>query len=328
MKRIAVIGPVGAGKSRLAAELSQLLGIRVLHLDTLFWKPGWVPTPLEEWEAVQRRELAEPAWIADAQYDDILPDWVEEADTVVFLDVSPLVCLWRVSRRRLDRGGSGATPAGTEPGSVPWSAAEVRPQPVGLPDEGPARAARRAGARAGGTKGRRRAALRRCRGIPALRGLAGSLRGNFSQCGSGYNSGRADPRDDLERERVRRARRGRLGQPRPVAGAAEPVPAPQLAARVVAPLRRGRRAGRPGGVPRGPIGRGPSDVCAAEVRAAIALVRRGRRLVARRRARRGRRSPRSRRRSSSGAPRRATTTRSSRGSPRRAASSRCSGLTA
>ena len=118
MKRIAVIGPVGAGKSSLAAELGRRLGVRVLHLDTLFWKPGWVPTPLDEWEAVQRRELAAPAWIADAQYDDILPEWVEEADTVVFLDVSPLVCLWRVGRRRLDRGGSGATPAGTEPGAI------------------------------------------------------------------------------------------------------------------------------------------------------------------------------------------------------------------
>ena len=119
MKRIAVVGPVGAGKSSLAGELGRRLGIRVLHLDTLFWKPGWVPTPPDEWEAVQRRELAAPAWIADAQYDDILPDWFEEADTVVFLDVSPLVCLWRVGRRRLDRGGSGATPAGTEPGADP-----------------------------------------------------------------------------------------------------------------------------------------------------------------------------------------------------------------
>ena len=118
MKRIAVIGPVGAGKSSLAAELGRRLGVRVLHLDTLFWKPGWVPTPLDEWEAVQRRELAAAEWIADAQYDDILPEWVEEADTVVFLDVPPLVCLWRVGRRRLDRGGSGATPAGTEPGAV------------------------------------------------------------------------------------------------------------------------------------------------------------------------------------------------------------------
>ena len=137
MKRIAVIGPVGAGKSSLAAELGRRLGVRVLHLDTLFWKPGWVPTPLDEWEAVQRRELAAPAWIADAQYDDILPEWVEEADTVVFLDVSPLVCLWRVGRRRLDRGGSGATPAGTEPGAVHGALRQVRPQSVALPDEGP-----------------------------------------------------------------------------------------------------------------------------------------------------------------------------------------------
>lgn len=118
MRRIAVVGPVGAGKSSLAAELGRVLGIRVLHLDTMFWKPGWVPTPLDEWEEVQRRELAAPAWVADAQYDDILPEWVVEADTVVFLDVSPLVCLWRVGRRRLGRGGSGATPAGTEPGAI------------------------------------------------------------------------------------------------------------------------------------------------------------------------------------------------------------------
>jgi thymidylate kinase len=118
VNRVAVVGPVGAGKSSLAAELGRRLGIRVLHLDTLFWRPGWEATPLDEWEAVQRRELAEPAWIADAQYDDILPEWVEEADTVVFLDVSPLVCLWRVGRRRLDPGGSGATPAGTEPGAI------------------------------------------------------------------------------------------------------------------------------------------------------------------------------------------------------------------
>lgn len=117
MQRIAVVGPVGAGKSSLAAELGRRLGIRVLHLDTLFWKPGWVPTPPDEWEAIQRRELAEPPWIADAQYDDVLPDWFEQADTVVFLDVSPLVCLWRVGRRRFDRD-SGATPAGTEPGAL------------------------------------------------------------------------------------------------------------------------------------------------------------------------------------------------------------------
>lgn len=118
MERIVVTGPAGAGKSELARELGRRLGIRVLHLDTVFWKPGWVPTPPDEWEAIQRRELAAGPWIADAQYDDMLPDWVETADTVVFVDASALRCLWRVSRRRLDRRPSSGTPAGTRPGAL------------------------------------------------------------------------------------------------------------------------------------------------------------------------------------------------------------------
>jgi adenylate kinase family enzyme len=118
VKRIVVTGPAGAGKSRLAGELGRLLGIRVLHLDTLFWKPGWVPTPRDEWAEIQRRELAGASWIADAQYDDILPEWFEAADTVVFVDASPLRCFWHVSRRRFDRRASAGTPAGTEPGAA------------------------------------------------------------------------------------------------------------------------------------------------------------------------------------------------------------------
>jgi adenylate kinase family enzyme len=118
VKRIVVTGPAGAGKSGLARELGARLGIRVLHLDTLFWKPGWVPTPRDEFEAMQRRELTGDAWIVDAQYDDMLPDWVEKADTVVFVDASLVRCLWRVSRRRLDRQSRVGTPAGSEPGSV------------------------------------------------------------------------------------------------------------------------------------------------------------------------------------------------------------------
>jgi adenylate kinase family enzyme len=117
VRRIAVVGPIGAGKSRLARELGELLGIRVLHLDALFWKPGWVPTPRPEFEAMQRRELAADSWIVDAQFDDMLPDWVYAADTVVFVDTSLLRSLWGVSRRRLNRRASVGTPAG-EPGAL------------------------------------------------------------------------------------------------------------------------------------------------------------------------------------------------------------------
>jgi adenylate kinase family enzyme len=117
VKRIVVTGPAGAGKSELARELGLRLGIPVTHLDALYWGPGWTPTPTDEWEARQRRTLAREAWIVDSQYDDMLPDWVRAADTVVFVDASPLRCLSRVTRRRLNRDGSAGVPAGTQPSS-------------------------------------------------------------------------------------------------------------------------------------------------------------------------------------------------------------------
>jgi hypothetical protein len=41
--------------------------------------------------------------------------WLEAADTIVFLDVSPLLATWRVSRRRLSGDDRSTAPAGCEP---------------------------------------------------------------------------------------------------------------------------------------------------------------------------------------------------------------------
>jgi hypothetical protein len=118
MRRIAVTGPAGAGKSRLASELGRILDLPVLHLDALYWGAGWVQPPQAEWEATQRRELAGESWVVEAQYDDMLPEWVDAADTVVVVDASPLRCLWRVSRRRLDSGPAPGVPVDSPPGPV------------------------------------------------------------------------------------------------------------------------------------------------------------------------------------------------------------------
>ena len=42
MQRVLIVGPCGAGKSTLAAELGPILGLPVYHMDQLNWKPGWV----------------------------------------------------------------------------------------------------------------------------------------------------------------------------------------------------------------------------------------------------------------------------------------------
>ena len=48
MRRIAVVGPGGAGKSVLATRLGAELGIPVTHLDVLYWRANWEPAPREE----------------------------------------------------------------------------------------------------------------------------------------------------------------------------------------------------------------------------------------------------------------------------------------
>jgi hypothetical protein len=117
MKHIAILGSAGAGKSWLARQLTEILDLPVVHLDRLYWKPGWVATPDPEWHALQLRELEHDAWIADGlQEGRIKPDmWLDAADTIVFIDASPLACVWRVAKRRLDSTDGPQMPADCKP---------------------------------------------------------------------------------------------------------------------------------------------------------------------------------------------------------------------
>jgi adenylate kinase family enzyme len=115
MTRVAVIGPGGAGKSHIARQVGEAVGARVVELDRLFWRPGWVETPAPEWEEIQRQELSHEPWVVDGLHQDTMGLWLEAADTIVFLDVSPLVATWRVSRRRLSRDDRSTAPEGCEP---------------------------------------------------------------------------------------------------------------------------------------------------------------------------------------------------------------------
>ena len=100
MQRIAIIGPGGSGKSRLANELGRRLDLPVTHLDDLFWKPGWVEADRDEWEALNRELVQGERWILDGNYGGTMEIRLEAADTIVFLDLPPLLCIWRVLRRR------------------------------------------------------------------------------------------------------------------------------------------------------------------------------------------------------------------------------------
>lgn len=99
MERIALLGCGGAGKSTLAARLGERLDLPVVHLDAHFWRPGWEPTPRDEWRGIQREILSGDRWIADGNYDSTLDIRFDLADTILFLDQPRWRCLARALAR-------------------------------------------------------------------------------------------------------------------------------------------------------------------------------------------------------------------------------------
>ena len=65
MRRIIVLGRGGAGKSTLARQLGEITGLPVIELDKLFWRPGLLPTPRDEWIHLQQKLVREEKWIMD-----------------------------------------------------------------------------------------------------------------------------------------------------------------------------------------------------------------------------------------------------------------------
>ena len=69
MNKIMVIGVgSGVGKSTFARRLGELTGIEVTHLDRLFWRPGWVEAPTEEFSEAQQQVVQNEKWIIEGNY--------------------------------------------------------------------------------------------------------------------------------------------------------------------------------------------------------------------------------------------------------------------
>ena len=106
MERIIIIGCSGAGKSTLARQLGEKTGLPVVHLDALFWKPGWVEPDRGEFDAKMLAELEKPRWIIDGNYARTLALRLEKCDGVIYLDFPRWVCILGVLKRVLTTYGT------------------------------------------------------------------------------------------------------------------------------------------------------------------------------------------------------------------------------
>jgi adenylate kinase family enzyme len=101
LRRVVVIGMSGAGKSTVARRLAQLLELRHIELDALYWGPQWTPRPAFP-DAVQAALQAD-GWVVDGNYGSVRDLVWPRATALVWLNLPFTRVLWQVVGRTLHR---------------------------------------------------------------------------------------------------------------------------------------------------------------------------------------------------------------------------------
>lgn len=100
-----ILGSPGSGKTTLARRLGAVTGLPLVHLDQLYWRPGWLEQSKDIWSSQVTQALSEPAWIMDGNYGGTLALRLKAADTAILLDLPTRVCLERAIRRTIKGWG-------------------------------------------------------------------------------------------------------------------------------------------------------------------------------------------------------------------------------
>ncbi len=122
-ERVLILGDGGSGKSTFAVKLGAALGLPVTHLDLLRCDTTFQGVSAEVHQQRHDALLAAEKWIIEGHprgYAWLTGDpldsptsiaRMEACDTVVFLDYSPLLMLWRSYLRSLSPAHDDAIPA-------------------------------------------------------------------------------------------------------------------------------------------------------------------------------------------------------------------------
>jgi len=111
MKKVAVFGNAGGGKSTLSKRLSEITGLPLHVLDKIKYQSGGKSISQEDYKRAHEKILATDRWIIDG-FGCMETVWLRlnEADSLVFIDLPLYVHFWWVTKRLI--AGSFKPPEG------------------------------------------------------------------------------------------------------------------------------------------------------------------------------------------------------------------------
>jgi adenylate kinase family enzyme len=104
IRRVAILGGGGAGKSTLARRMGAALGLPVIHLDRIVFGPGWSRNPPQMVQERLATQLGE-AWIVEGTYAETSALTLPQADLVLWLDQPAWLRVYRCWRKTRDHRG-------------------------------------------------------------------------------------------------------------------------------------------------------------------------------------------------------------------------------
>jgi len=102
MKKIAVFGKPGSGKSTLSKNLASATGIDLHQLDSILYKKNGAQVDRQSYDRAHRKILSCDSWIIDGF--DIIEAFytrIDAADTLIYIDLPYIVSYWFVTKRLL-----------------------------------------------------------------------------------------------------------------------------------------------------------------------------------------------------------------------------------
>src|SRR3954469_22164980 len=102
-QRILILGRTGSGKTTLARELAAARGVPHVELDSLYFGPDFSTAPPSILRERTSEAIAGERWVTDGNKRAVRDLVWPRADTVVWLDYSIGVSLWRLAKRARSR---------------------------------------------------------------------------------------------------------------------------------------------------------------------------------------------------------------------------------